>query len=188
MEGDGMADWQSRTKDYEQRAEGQDPLRSWCFMNAMPVSYESCDSQELIALLSEQRDLYAQLRQLAGGQRELITGEAPERLLSVLVERQRIIDRLELLARRLRPYQQNWRSVRAGLSAEEGRRADALVAEVNALLKGILDADATDAELLAARKSETARNMQTTKAARYAGAAYGAGQAASGGQIDWTDE
>jgi len=157
-------------------------------MSVMPVNSEGCDSRELIDLLSEQRDLYVELRKLSGEQRALITGESPEQLLGVLVKRQRIIDRLDGLTRRLRPYQQEWRTVRAGLNPADGRRVDQLVAEVNTLLKGILEEDATDAELLAARKSDTARKMQTTKTARYAGAAYGAGQAVSGGRIDWTGE
>lgn len=157
-------------------------------MTTMPKTQETADAGELMGLLSEQCELYRQLGQLAGGQRALITGESPEQLLGVLVQRQRVIDRLESVTGRLRPYQQNWRSVRARLNPEDGRRADQIVAEVNALLKGILDKDAADAELLAARKSSIGQAMKSTKAARHAGAAYGGGQAASGSRIDWMGE
>lgn len=157
-------------------------------MTTMPKAQEAAESGELIDLLSEQRELYRQLGQLAGGQRALITGESPEQLLGVLVQRQRVIDRLENVTGRLRPYQQNWRAVRSRLSSEDGRRADQIVAEVNALLKAILEKDAADAELLAARKSSIGQAMESTKAARHAGAAYGGGQTASGSRIDWMGE
>lgn len=157
-------------------------------MTTTSVCCERPDATELVALLSEQRDLYVRLGQLALGQRELITGDSPERLLGVLGERQRLIDRLEALNSRIRPYQANWRSVRAAMAPADGRRVDGLLAEVNTLLRGIIEKDAADAELLAARKSETARDMQAMKAARTAGAAYGGAAPVSGSQIDWTDE
>lgn len=157
-------------------------------MTTMTQTRESADPGQLMGLLSEQRELYRQLGQLACGQRDLITGESPERLLGVLVQRQRVIDQLEGVTGRLRPYQQNWRSVRSNLSPEDGRRADQIVAEVNVLLKSILEKDAADAELLAARKSNAGQAMQSMKTARHAGTAYGGGQLASGSRIDWMDE
>ena len=157
-------------------------------MTAMAVACESPDAGELIGLLGEQRELYGQLGQLAHGQRALITGDSPERLLGVLGKRQGLIERLERLSEQLRPYQQNWRTVRPMLSPADGRRVDELVAEVNGLLKGIIEKDAADAELLAARKSDAAQGVHTMKSARQAGAAYGGGQAASGSRIDWTGE
>jgi hypothetical protein len=99
-----------------------------------------------------------------------------------------VIDRLESVTGRLRPYQQNWRMVRSRLNPEDGQRADQIVAEVNTLLKNILEKDAADAELLAARKSSIGQAMRSNKTARHAGAAYGGGQPASGSRIDWMDE
>lgn len=149
---------------------------------------EQTPAGELIALLSEQCSLYAQLGDLALGQRTLITGDRPELLLGVLGERQRLIDRLEALGGRLRPYLSEWRAVRAGLSAADARRVDQLVAEVNARLKSIIDKDAADAELLAARKSETARRVQSSRTVRQAGAAYAASGDATGAAREWTEE
>lgn len=146
------------------------------------------DTGQLMRLLGEQRELYRQLEQLAGGQRALITSESPEQLLNVLVQRQRVIDRLEGVTGRLKPYQQNWRAVRLGLSPEDGQRADQIVAEVNALLKGILEKDAADAELLAARKSSVGQTIRSLKRVRHAGVAYGGGAVASGSRIDWAGE
>ncbi|GMV96246.1 MAG: hypothetical protein AMXMBFR83_06140 [Phycisphaerae bacterium] len=141
---------------------------------------------EVIALLTEQCGLYAQLGQLSRGQRALITGESAEQLLAVLGERQRLIDRLEELGRRLRPFQRDWPAVRGAMSPSEGRRADELIARANGLLAGILQADAADAELLAARRGEAADGVTHVRSARKAGAAYAEGAASAGSRIDWT--
>jgi hypothetical protein len=145
------------------------------------------DSDDVLALLAEQRDLYADLDGLAQRQRALIAGDDPEDLLGVLSQRQTIVDRLGMLAKHLRPYQRTWREVRSRLSDEEGARADRLVLEVNRLLAGILDKDEADARLLAARREATAQAMGELKRSRAAGAAYAAAAAPDNDQADWTD-
>jgi len=142
-----------------------------------------------VALLTEQRDLYRQLARLAEQQRGLITGDHPERLLDVLAERQRLIDRLTATGRELKPHQMNWRQVREQLPAPQAREIDALVAEVNTLLSDILKQDEADTALLSARKSETARAMGTLQVSRRAGTAYAAAAGYGSGQtsgLDWT--
>lgn len=157
-------------------------------MNATSLLEEGTNGDELLALLTEQCALYAQLGQLAQGQRSLITGDRPEQLLGVLGERQRLIDRLEALGARMRPYQRDWRAVRGSLDESRGRRVDELVARANGLLSGILQADEADAELLAARKSEAGQGVGQVKAVRQARAAYAGGGQATGSQLDWTGE
>jgi hypothetical protein len=146
------------------------------------------DDDGIVALLTEQRDLYARLDGLADRQRLLISGDEPEDLLAVLGERQTVLDRLGVLAADMRPYQQSWRDVRGRLSGEEGARADRLILEVNCLLAGILEKDEADARLLAARKHAAAQAMGDLKKSRAAGAAYAASAQSATGQVDWTDE
>jgi hypothetical protein len=153
---------------------------------------------DVLALLTQQRDLCRQLSGYAERQRPLVTGDRPEQLLAALGERQILLDQLGGVVERMRPYQRNWREVRTGMAAEEGRRADALLAEVNTLLGGILQQDEADAKLLSARKASTAREMGQLKQTRAAGAAYATaggypatgtyGPAAGGGHLDWTAE
>jgi hypothetical protein len=141
-------------------------------------------AERVIALLREQRDLYRQLSMLADQQRGSITGNNPERLLGVLAERQRLVDRLSATGRELKPYQARWRELRESLSDRQAHEVDALVSEVNALLSEILRKDEADTALLSARKSETGRAIGTIQAGRQAGAAYGASAGASSG-MDW---
>ena len=143
---------------------------------------------ELIGLLTEQHDLYGQLADLAEHQRSLIAGDETERLLVVLGQRQKIIDRLEVVADQLRPYQQNWREIRSRMAGGDGKEADRLVAEMNTLLSTILEKDRADAQELAARKGSVAREMAGLKASREAGAAYAAAGSTGQSRVDWTDE
>jgi hypothetical protein len=149
---------------------------------------EASDAGELIGLLDEQSRLYRELADLAEHQRSLITGDDQARLLTVLGDRQQLLDRLERLADRLRPYQQHWREVRRTLSGADGGRVDALVSEINTQLSGILAKDKADAELLAARKGSAAKAMGRLKTARQAGAAYAAQADAGGARVEWSSD
>ncbi len=153
-----------------------------------PCEQCGCDVDELTALLSEQRELYKQLAGLAEHQRSLIAGDDAERLLGILGTRQKIIDRLETLADRMRPYQQNWQAIRDRMPDLQGRRVDQLVAEVNTLLSTILAKDKADADTLAARKTATATAMTQLKTSKAAGAAYAAVAGVRESHVNWTDE
>jgi len=141
----------------------------------------------IVALLTGQRDIYSELLALGRSQRALITGNEPERLLALLAQRQQLIDRLEMLAARLKPYQQDWAGWRSAMSDERGEQVDRLVTEVNALLGQILAMDTEDSQLLAARKSATGDAMQTLKTGRRAGAAYAVAAYSQVSGTDWAD-
>ena len=146
------------------------------------------EAAHLVALLTEQCELYRELSGLAEHQRSLIDGNQAERLLGVLGQRQTIIDRLSMLAERMRPYQRSWQTIRQGLSPDESRRVDHLVAQVNDYLSAILAQDKADVELLATRKGETATAMSQLKASRRAGAAYAAAGGVERVPVEWTDQ
>lgn len=154
---------------------------------SIPLPAATGTGKDLTTLLTRQRDLYVQLGRLAEGQRSMITGDEPERLLTILAERQRLIDQLESVSRRLKPYQANWRQVRGSLPPEQADEVDHLVGEVNSLLTGILQKDEADAQLLSARKGRTAQAMSELKAGRKAGAAYAASSGSQAAGADWGD-
>ncbi|GMU23630.1 MAG: hypothetical protein AMXMBFR13_37080 [Phycisphaerae bacterium] len=152
------------------------------------MTQDCSDARELIGLLTRQRDLYVRLGELSRSQRTLITADEPERLLDVLAQRQECIGAIETLARRLRAYQQNWRTVRLGLSEEDGCCVDRLVGQVNTLLAGILQQDAADAELLAVRKESVSQAISSVRTVRHAGAAYAASNDAGAPRGEWVVE
>ena len=142
-----------------------------------------------LALLAEQRGLYERLLAMGGTQRSLITSDEPERLLALLGDRQKLVDRMEILGRKMRPYQQAWPSFRARMAGADAERADRLVAEVNALLQQILEADKADAQLLAARKGAVANVVSKVQAGKRVRAAYAdAAHGEQASQRGWTGE
>jgi hypothetical protein len=136
------------------------------------------NGHEVVTLLTLQRDLYLRLRELAGQQRELISGAAPEVLLNLLTERQTIVNRLARLNEQLAPYRRNWEATYASLPLPARDAATALLAEINALLRTILQTDEQDGALLAARRQQTAREISALDGRRNAAAAYAGARSA----------
>lgn len=174
-------------------SKGRAGAESWWPMNVTdktggPVVANNADgaaASGIAGLLTEQRDLYLQLSRLTEKQRGLITGDEPERLLSLLAERQRLVDKLQAISRHLRPYQANWRQYREEMPDNEGRRVDGLVGEINALLGEIMRQDDTDTALLMVRKSETHRAIGTVQTGRQADRAYMASSDSQQQGMEW---
>lgn len=129
-------------------------------------------AQELIELLTEQRDHYRRLRELSEQQRSLICGDRPEQLLSILQERQTLVTALTRLNARLAPFRRNWDEMYSALPDETRRTAGTLLSEINAALQVILQNDHQDGALLAARKQIVANELSDLGGGRAAGAAY----------------
>jgi len=158
-------------------------------MNADEVNAtQACVADTMIQLLSEQRELYVRLGALTDKQHSLITSDQPQRLLAVLADRQKLIEQLERLAVKMRPYQQQWSQVRSELAESEAERVDQLLGQVDALLAKILTKDKEDAQLLAARKGAVGQEMHALKTGKQAGAAYTAASCTYPVSMEWTDQ
>ena len=156
--------------------------------NGQTVDGAIGSTTEVIGLLTEQCGLYEQLAALSESQRHLITTNEPEKLLTLLGDRQKLLDRVENLAARMRPYQKTLAQMRRNASSREALEVDRLLGKVNALLAAILEQDKADTQLLAARKSVTGQEMSTLKSTRAAGAAYVAAAYGAAPQREWTDQ
>lgn len=134
---------------------------------------KAVDGARLIALLTEQRDLYGKLKDLAQRQRDILVSDRPERLLDVLGERQTIVGDLAKLNMSLAPYRQDWGGTYADLEPTIRDQANDLLQEINGMLQEILRSDREDSALLSARKQVIAGEIGNTSGARVAHAAYG---------------
>lgn len=130
------------------------------------------DAKRLIELLSRQRELYRSLRALSEQQRSLISGDRPERLLTILRERQDLVSSLARLNEDLGPFRRNWDAMHAALPEAERAQASELLHEINGLLRVILRTDQEDGALLAARKQAVAAAITDVAGGRTANAAY----------------
>ena len=130
------------------------------------------DPTRLIDLLARQRDLYRNLRELSERQRNLITGDRPELLLSILRDRQDLVTALARLNNELGPFRRNWDSVYAALPEARRAAASELLREINGLLRVILQTDQEDGALLAARKQAAGAALHDLAGGQVANAAY----------------
>jgi flagellar biosynthesis/type III secretory pathway chaperone len=146
------------------------------------------DPEQLLRLLTEQRDLYVRLRELSEQQRTLISSDRPEQLLNILRERQSLVGALARLNEQLAPFRRDWEGLYARLPNDCRERANTLLGEVNALLRVILQADKEDSAMLSARKQDVAERIRGVSDAQSANSAYArqAGPAAARPAADLT--
>jgi flagellar biosynthesis/type III secretory pathway chaperone len=140
-------------------------------MNAFTVP---SDPNRLVTLLTEQRDLYQQLRTLSDRQRTLISSNQPDTLLELLTRRRQIVAALAELNERLGPYRRHWDEMYTALPETHRAQASGLLQEVNGLLRVILKTDQEDGALLAARKQAVGSEIRGLTDGRTANAAYAA--------------
>jgi hypothetical protein len=144
-------------------------------------------AQQMIELLSQQRALYERLTKLSQSQRSLITGDRTEQLLSVLAERQRLVEAIQQLAERMRPLQSAWPKLCGDVEAGQVEHVDRLLADIRRLLGGLLEQDQNDADLLAARKQTTAAAVAECRKGRRVDAAYAAQAYQPTASREWTE-
>ncbi len=150
-------------------------------------STANAETQQIVKLLTAQRDLYGLLGRLADRQRSLITGNDSEKLLKVLAERQKVITALGQVTEALKPYQQRWQEIRGRMSSVDLSVVDELVAELQKRLASIIAKDEADVQLLAARKETAAEDLKSIKRNREAGAAYAASASGAATGTEWAD-
>ena len=130
------------------------------------------DATRIVALLTRQRDLYRQLRELSEKQRHTITGDRPELLLSILRDRQQLVNELARLNTEMGPLRRNWDAAYAALPEAERGQASELLQEINGLLRVILRTDQEDGALLAARKQAVAAEIAGLAGGQQVNTAY----------------
>lgn len=133
------------------------------------------EAQLVLADLAAQADWYAKLLKLAEIQHSLIEQERTDDLLTVLDRRQKIVEQITLIERRLKPLKQDWPASAAGLSDEDRTRIEAKFAEVRALLGQITQADQDDAMLLTQRKITVGQQLRQTNTGQQINRRYAAG-------------
>ncbi len=127
----------------------------------------------LIHLLTQQRLLYRQLRELAQKQSSLVDGSNPEILLRVLAGRQRIIDQLEVIDRELKPIRAQWQHIAKTLPPLQRQEAQQLVEEVQEILGEIIARDEKDTQTLSSQHQRVAAEIRSTTTGKRMHQAYG---------------
>lgn len=151
----------------------------------MNTAQDHQDAERLLTLLRKQNDLYRRLRNLAERQRSLVAEDDIQPLLSLLGERQQVVDGLVLVNHDLAPYRNGWLERYGALNEPTRQQVAALLEEANNSLSLILQNDQRDTATLSAKRMAVAEQLVTADSAGRASAAYSA--AAMNPRVSITD-
>lgn len=148
----------------------------------IPPETPAPSADQLVGLLSRQRDLYQQLRSLSDQQGALIANHEAEQLLTLLGQRQGLVEALGELSIEISPH----RAAIAALANDEGKPVAAqvrrLVDEVRDLLGSIIEQDDAGRKELQQARDDVGNQLRQTAKAPAALGAYGGPAAKSGAQ------
>lgn len=133
----------------------------------------------MLALLQQQRDLYRELKSHSDQQDELIANGSTDRLLSLLAQRQKLIDGLGQVSATLAPYRSRIATIADEASDEVGSEMRSLVEEVRGLLETIIATDEKGKAELAASRDRVGSQIKQAAGAVAAAGAYGNASAAA---------
>ena len=121
----------------------------------------------MLSLLAGQRDLYRQLKALSDQQTRCIHEGATEQLLSVLSDRQAVIESLSRSNAELAPYRDRWGDLTASAQPEQRRQVREALDEIERVLREIVEQDERDrVELKGVQQQIGAQLSQVGKASR----------------------
>lgn len=133
----------------------------------------SDEATEVFALLQQQRDLYRELKSHSEQQDALIASGATDQLLSLLAQRQRLIDGLGQVSSSLAPYRSRIAAIADQASGDLGEQMRAMVEEVRELLESIIATDEKGKADLEAARDKVGGQIRQAAGAVAAAGAYG---------------
>jgi hypothetical protein len=119
------------------------------------------NGQAILVALREESALCGELAGLRLEQRRLIEAGEAELLLEVLARKQRAIGRITQLEEELRPVKTDWERQRGLLPAAQRIAVGEAFREVRQRLEELIRHETEDAEALAARKDQVAKELET---------------------------
>ena len=149
------------------------------------TAHVTIDSSSLIDLLSQQRDLYGQLQALTERQTTFIEDGQTEKLLSVLAERQGLVDRLSEINEQLTPFRQSWDRICDSLTEGDRQKLRGLLEDLETRVADILERDRKAQMQLHA--AQEAIDVQLAKVSRTGQAMHAYHGGTSGSESRFTD-
>jgi flagellar biosynthesis/type III secretory pathway chaperone len=139
----------------------------------MTVDVSSDSVERLVELLDQQCGIYQQLRDLSEQQSRLVAEGDAESLLTLLNQRQALIDRLLQINEQIEPFKQRWSQFWSELDASQQGRIRERMDAVQSLLDGIMAQDEKDREALAAQRTRVGEQLGQVSRGANVNRAYG---------------
>ena len=128
-----------------------------------------------VALLQRQADLISKLGTLSERQSGLVDEGQGEDLLTLLGQRQQLIDALDAINTDLEPFQARWSQLWEGLGESDRQRIGPLVSQTQQVLDQIMATDDRDQERLRVNQQRIAEELGRVNQTGEARRAYTAG-------------
>ncbi len=142
----------------------------------MTVKMQQSTSQQvhtMLGLLIGQRDLYRQLKTLSEQQTRFIREGSTEQLLSVLSERQSVIETLSRANADLAPYRDRWGDLTSSAAPEQRRQVRETLDEIERVLAEVVEQDERDRTELRGVQQQIGAQLNRVGKAGRAIRAYG---------------
>lgn len=130
--------------------------------------------EALERLLAEQVELLGQVDALSQRQRGLVEARDTGRLLGLLAERGRLLERLAASSAALSPYRASWAETVAGVEPERARAWEERLERIARASRAIADRDGEDGALIEGARRELLERLGGFGLGRAAMSAYGA--------------
>lgn len=131
------------------------------------------DLPALVAMLERQSHLYDALLQLADRQRSLIEASQAEELLTLLAQRQKLINEIANISGELEPYRTHWDAFWALVPADQRPHLSKLIEHVQSTNRKIAERDDVDRRTLEKAKDAVGSQLRQTASSGAAMRAYG---------------
>ena len=138
---------------------------------AAPISSHG-EADQLIEMLTRQRDLYRSLDGLSGKQQQIVADGQDAQLHGEKSERQVIVDQLTRINQDLAPLRGRMTEIADAASADKKQALRTLVDDVQAMLESIIQRDEEDRQTLEASKAQVGQELAKVKTAPAAINAY----------------
>lgn len=142
----------------------------------------------LIDLLDQQRRIYSHLEQMSARQTHLVQAGQTEPLLTLLAQRQRLIDQLTQVAGNIEPFKKDWPALFAQLDLVSRGRIQSLINQVQELLGRIMSADERDRVALTEQRGRLSVGLQQVAKGSVLNRAYQSGGVDPETHNRYTDE
>ncbi len=140
--------------------------------NTQTTSNSLDHSDGLFTLFRDQAEVLQRMKRLVQRQRQAVVQDDPEALLSLLKQRQAVMEVLSEMGGQIKRVRAHWESQRASLSPHDRAQASRHFDEIAKSFEDILAADAQDVRMLAAKKQLIGNTLRTTHTMAHAVSAY----------------
>ncbi len=127
-------------------------------------------------LLGTERDIYAEILDMAGRQAALLKAGDSTGLLEIIGAKQELVGRLTELAGELAPLKDGWKSSRDSIDAAERAKIEAVLSDIAGLLEKIIAEENSTEEIIGSKREESVERIKKLQTGKKMLKAYGDGK------------